>query len=158
MRRKLFNFAAALSVLLLVLTLLFARWGWLVLSNDGPTALNEQWEVQRMAFVVWPPPSDVGSYNTWKVVPGVYRVDWSQWRRGRKYLLVPSNVIVPLTAILPSIWGVRFAARVHRARRDRSRAAATGRCRICGYDLRATPDRCPECGAVPRDPPHNQPL
>jgi hypothetical protein len=44
------------------------------------------------------------------------------------------------------IMGVSIIAR--RLKR-RLRSGRSGGCPQCGYDLRATPDRCPECGAVP---------
>ena len=40
---------------------------------------------------------------------------------------------------------------VDRARRRRLKESA-GLCAICGYDLRATPTRCPECGVSPQTP------
>jgi len=55
--------------------------------------------------------------------------------------------IVPMWAVaLPA--GVMPAAWLARRRRVRHRQAE-GLCLACGYDLRATPERCPECGAIP---------
>jgi hypothetical protein len=51
---------------------------------------------------------------------------------------VPLWAIALLGGLLPL---VRFVALVRRRR-----AARRGLCRSCGYDLRASPDRCPECG------------
>jgi hypothetical protein len=58
-------------------------------------------------------------------------------------LNIPHWLTFLLTAPWPAWWFVR-----HRKLRSRRRA---GLCMHCGYDLRASTDRCPECGEVHRD-------
>ncbi|HWE94437.1 MAG TPA: hypothetical protein VG269_10770 [Tepidisphaeraceae bacterium] len=59
-------------------------------------------------------------------------------------LTVPYAYPVSALALLPLAWASRRLLAMIRAR------ARNGLCPTCGYDLRATPDRCPECGAVPK--------
>jgi hypothetical protein len=71
------------------------------------------------------------------------------WTFGFRYLTVPGWFPVLMLGLPSTLWLFR---RFRRHRRVRA-----GRCLVCGYDLRATPDKCPECGTVPQHPVANGP-
>jgi len=57
------------------------------------------------------------------------------------------RVSIPLWPLLLVI-AIRPAIEIYRIRREalRERRRAAGQCAYCGYDLRASGERCPECG------------
>jgi hypothetical protein len=110
-----------------------------------PQGFHTRW----YEFPTWTDPGDLSPLREWTWWR--FHGDWGEqhatgsddvtvimrrsWSNARLPLCVPPL----LFAILPTWRAVRFLP--GRARRR------AGRCPSCGYDLRATPDRCPECGS-----------
>jgi hypothetical protein len=56
-----------------------------------------------------------------------------------RYIVFPLWLPAILFALAPTYWLLGPRRRLNRRRK-------LGLCEQCGYDLRATPERCPECG------------
>jgi len=71
---------------------------------------------------------------------------FSSQREGQQVsrtLFLPWPAVAGCLAVLPAWWLAKLARARRRKRRERE-----NRCPFCGYDLRATPGRCPECGTA----------
>jgi hypothetical protein len=86
-------------------------------------------ESYRDSFAIWNGPFLIGSGK------GRIILEFDNGHRAVRQALPYWTLVGFLGA-----WFVLLFWRVTRPRH------VPGRCSVCGYDLRATPDRCPECG------------
>jgi hypothetical protein len=163
-RRRLFTFLTILSLLLCLATV--ALWGrsyWLrdLLERDSGEPTNMQYDDissdggelrARIIRVTGKTPSGPTNgllHDALPLHPQLRSIRFphfgyyfeSTGGGSVRALLFPHWFIAILFAILPAI---RLRSILRTRRRHR-----IGLCPHCGYDLRATPDRCPECGHVP---------
>jgi hypothetical protein len=132
-------------------------------ARDSVAVTHLKWLSAGVSFMLvlflaawcawWPAPNRVRAHavagNGWYL----HYLDKhpSAWPTEPDYSFNLFDFTIPFAGIIviASIWPLVTVILWSRQRVFAYRTNQIGRCAKCGYDLRATPHRCPECGEVP---------
>jgi hypothetical protein len=158
-RRRVFNVLAAISLVLFVAVAVIGARSYVSpdaqdMGISGTTTLKFSSGKAILVFLgrsaeIYVNSDSVESLRgsatlQWKVIGFEYTIYDNTWFGGGSIVIIPLWAIAMGTIFMPV--AVLFAAIF---RRGKVRRISSGLCINCGYDLRATPDRCPECGTIP---------
>ena len=148
--RILINVATVVSLMLLIATVVLwagtfnERHDWQWSNSVGRAVRERRFFACRGNFLLMVVNTNRGApctgcsiYWHWRVI-GIQRCDYPPGHQWSFYIHALALCIA--FASLPAVRGLKKIRRRERL--------ASGLCRGCGYDLRATPERCPECGRV----------
>ena len=148
MKRRLFNILSALSLLVFVaMVVLWISSMWVVTGCGYWVGESyfDVWSAHGCMKVEKPTVFTVLPLSGFYYIPAnafgnAFRWDYLGFDGNRQNLTIPDWFICSITAVLPCLW--------YRSYRRRRLAERKGHCPNCGYDLRASKERCPECGTT----------